>query len=59
MRELTMNELQIVSGAGDDCPSGNNIGGVTDPSSLADDLIAIYEALVSATSYVIERVATS
>ena len=59
MRELTVNEMSIVSGAGDDCSSGggNNIGGVTEPGSLGDDLIGIYEGLVSATSYVIERVA--
>jgi len=61
MRELTFNEMNIVSGAGDDCSSGggNNIGGVTEPSSLGEDLIEIYEGLVSATSYVIERVANA
>ena len=61
MRELTLNEMNFVSGAGDDCSSGgsNNIGGVTEPGSLGDDLIEIYEGLVSATSYVIERVANA
>ena len=61
MRELTINEMNIVSGAGDACSSGggNNIGGVTEPSSLGADLIEIYEGLVSATSYVIERVANA
>ncbi len=61
MRELTLNEMNFVSGAGDDCSSGggNNIGGVTEPSSLGQDLIEIYEGLVSATSYVIERVANA
>ncbi len=61
MRELTLNEMNVVSGAGDDCSSGggNNIGGVTEPSSLGQDLIEIYEGLVSATSYVIERVANA
>ena len=59
MRELTMGEMQMVSGAGDECSSGggNNYGGVTEPSSLGDDLISIYEGLIAATSYVIERVA--
>ena len=61
MRELTLCEMNIVSGAGDNCSSGggNNIGGVTEPSSLGEDLIEIYEGLVSATSYVIERVANA
>jgi len=61
MRELTLSDMNIVSGAGDSCSSGggNNIGGVTEPSSLGEDLIEIYEGLVSATSYVIERVANA
>lgn len=60
MRELTMSEIEFVSGAGDECTSGdggNNLGGVTDPGSLGSELIEIYEALVAATSHVIERVA--
>jgi len=57
MRELTVNEVQIVSGAGDDCSAGNDIGGITDSESIGRDLINIYEGLVEATSYVIERVA--
>ena len=57
MRVLTLNEMNFVSGAGDDCSSGNNYGGVTEPSSLGDDLIEIYEGLVAATSHIIERVA--
>lgn len=60
MRLLTVNELQMVSGGEGQCtPSdgGNDIGGVTDPDSLGSDLIVIYEALVAATSHVIERVA--
>jgi hypothetical protein len=28
MRELTLNEIAIVSGAGDECPPGNDIGAV-------------------------------
>lgn len=62
MRVLTLNEMSLVAGAGDNCASGgggNNIGGVTDPSSLARDLIEIYEGLVAATSHVIERVANA
>lgn len=61
MRELTMSEMAIVSGAGDECSSGsgNNIGGVTDSDSLGQDLINIYEGLVAATSHVIERVANA
>ena len=57
MRELTLSEIEFVSGAGDDCPSGNNYGGITETSSVGDDLIELYEGLVAATSYVIERVA--
>lgn len=61
MRELTMNEMRLVSGAGDECPSGggNNYGGVTEPSSVGEDMIGIYEGLIEATSYIIERVANS
>ena len=61
MRELTMNEMRQVSGAGDECTSEgeNSFGGITEPSSLGQDLIEIYEGLVEATSYVIERVAKS
>lgn len=61
MRELTLSEMNLVSGAGDDCSSGggNDFGGVTDPSSLGDDLIEIYEGLVAVTSHIIERVANA
>ena len=60
MRELTMQEMRLVSGAGDDCSAeGNNYGGVTDTSSLGQDLIEVYEGLVAVTSYIIERVADS
>ena len=60
MRELTVFEMDRVSGAADECTSdsgGNNYGGVTDPGSLGSDLIEVYEGLVAATSYIIERVA--
>jgi hypothetical protein len=62
MRELTMTELGFVAGGHDGCSSGdsgNNYGGVTDTSSVGDDIIEIYEGLVEATSYIIERVANA
>ena len=62
MRELTMQELNLVAGAGDNCPSdggGNDIAGVKDSQSLGDDLVNIYEGLVQATSHIIERVANA
>ena len=63
MRELTMDEIALVAGgdcsAGDGGDSGNTFGGVTEPDSLGQDLINIYEGLVEATSYVIERVANA
>lgn len=55
MRELTLNEVNRV--AGGECSEGNNYGGITEPTSIGDDLVAIYEGLVQATSYMIERVA--
>lgn len=61
MRELTMSEIGMVTGGGDTCSAGdgNDIGGITEPGSLGQDLIGIYEGLVEATSYIIERVAES
>lgn len=73
MRELTMNEMQYVVGgfgcqsgggssSGGDSgggESGNTYGGVSDTTTIGDDLINIYEGLVQATSHIIERVATS
>ena len=62
MRELTMQELHLVAGAGDDCSSGgggNDLGGVKDSKSLGDDLVNIYEGLVQVTSHIIERVANA
>ena len=55
MRELTMKEIAMVSGGHASC--SNNYGGVSDTSSFGNDLIAIYEGLVAATSHIIERVA--
>ncbi len=62
MRELTISELEFVSGGESGCTrasSGNSYGGISQPSSLGQDLINIYEGLIQATSYMIERVATS
>ena len=62
MRELTVTELGLVAGGNEQCSSessGNNYGGVTDTASLGQDIIEIYEGLVEATSYIIERVANA
>lgn len=61
MRELTMGEIGRVTGGGGTCPSdeGNNLGGIGDAESFGDYLINVYDGLVAATSYVIERVAES
>ena len=61
MRELTVNELNLVSGgqAPAQCKPENVIGGVGDMQGLGQDLINFYESLVQATSYIIERVANS
>ena len=59
MRALTMEEIGQVAGGSGDCAEGNNLGGISDPNSLGNDLIAIYEGLVSATSYIIERLANA
>ena len=62
MRELTMSEIGFVAGGAEQCSSdqgGNNYGGITDTGSIGDELIQIYEGLVEATSYIIERVANA
>ena len=65
MRELTLMEIDYVTGGTGVCTpensggGGNNYGGVTDTSSVGRDLIAIYEGLVDATSHIIERVANA
>lgn len=58
MRELNAAELAFVSG-GEElvCTPENSYGGVSDPGSLGNDLVALYEGLVFATSHIIERVA--
>jgi hypothetical protein len=60
MRELTMQEMRLVSGAGDSCSTeGNNYGGITETDSIGEEIIEIYEGLVEATSHIIERVANA
>lgn len=60
MRDLTMSEMSLVSGAGDECSSGGNTyGGVSDTTSIGKEIVEIYEGLVSATSHIIERVANA
>ena len=64
MRELNVNELVLVAGGGeeDQCTpenSGNEIGGITEPETLGNFLIGVYEGVVQAMSYIIERVAVS
>ena len=65
MRTLTTNELKFVSGGEGTCTpensggGGNSYGGVSEPADIGTDLIAIYEGLIEATSYMIERVANA
>ena len=62
MRELKATELDFVSGGDGVCtdePSGNDYGGITDTATIGDELINIYEGLIEATSYMIERVANA
>ncbi len=62
MRELNTAELECVSGGMMQCTPeemGNAWGGITDTTSIGQDIINIYECLIEATSYMIERVATS
>lgn len=62
MRELTMSEMDFVSGGTGVCTpedSGNEYMGISDTSTIGDELIEIYEGLIEATSYVIERVASA
>ena len=59
MRELTASELDFVSGGSDSCSgdSGNTYGGINDTGTFGDEMINLYEGLIEATSYIIERVA--
>jgi hypothetical protein len=58
MRELTMSEVEFVSG-GCGSEGGNEYGGVKDTGGFGRDIINMYEGLVGATSYIIERVANA
>ena len=53
-----MSEVEFVSG-GCAPEGGNEYGGVTDTNSVGQDIINMYEGLVEATSYIIERVANA
>ncbi len=62
MRVLTASEILQVAGAAGECEAdggGNNYGGITETSSVGDDLIELYEGLVAVTSHIIERVASA
>jgi hypothetical protein len=62
MRELTMSEIGLVGGGAEQCQSGqsgNNYGGITDVNSVGREIIAFYEGLIEAASYIIERVANA
>jgi len=56
MRELNKMELDCVSGGTGVCHV-NDYGGISNTSTVGQDLINIYEGLVAATSHIIERVA--
>ncbi len=60
MRELTMQEIAYVAGGHGTCSAeGNTYIGIADTSTVGEDIINIYEGLVAATSYIIERVANA
>ena len=62
MRELTTSEVNFVSGGTGVCTpenSANDYAGITDTSSVGEDIVNIYEGLVEATSHIIERVANA
>ena len=67
MRNLTMAEIDFVTGGTGVCTpdnsgggsGGNNYSGITDTTTIGDDIINVYEGLVQATSHIIERVANA
>ena len=68
MRELTMCEMRLVAGAGDGCSgdtpadtdgSPNTYSGISNTTTVGEDIINVYEGLVEATSHIIERVANA
>jgi len=61
MRDLTLEELHFVTGAGDECEDegdGPEIFGIK-TEDIGDAAIEVYEGLVEATSHIIERVANA
>lgn len=62
MRELTFEEICRVAGGTGECTAeqdGNNYAGVTNTETLGQELVEIYEGLVSVASHIIERVASA
>jgi len=65
MRTLNTNELNFVSGGEGTCgpadglSAGNEYGGIMDTGTVGDEIIQLYEGLIQATSYMIERVANA
>lgn len=61
MRELKTNELDQVSGGlvCTEAEGGNAIYGIGQPDSFGQYLIGVYEGMIEATSYMIERVANA
>ena len=65
MRELTLNEVSMVSGgASNDCGGKVTIGtdGISlssSSNSIGSNIVTLYEGLIESTSYMIERVAKS
>jgi hypothetical protein len=59
MRELSKAELSFVSGGIGVCTPANSYAGVSDTSSVGNDLINMYEGVVAFASHVIERVANA
>lgn len=54
-----MSEVEFVSGGCAPERGSNAFGGVVDTGGFGQDIINMYEGLVQATSYIIERVANA
>lgn len=61
MRELNTSELDFVAGGMvcTEAEAGNVVHGIGQPETFGKYLIGVYEGLIEATSYMIERVANS
>ena len=63
MRELTAEETELVCGGTGVCTpentGGNDYWGITDTTSIGEDIVTVYEGLVFGTSHIIERVANA